>query len=212
MKKLLAFVFVILFVFSTTCAESSTEILFRDIPWGITLDEYVRELENQGFELTEAGTNITHASLLGLEHPEYFCTAYFGSESFPGQILCQVAGHDVYGISVFSICDIVNEEINTDFLDSLVYSASYILIAFEDFDAVVNDLREKLSYLYGPESTRTSETGIISYYWKGQNETEIELSGFDFLINLVYTDKTIENHFDKLDSIIFEKTANLDGL
>jgi len=220
MRKLLAIILAFLyFLMSTACAESDTEILFRNIPWGITLDEYVRELESQGFKLSSAGKNITYASLLGIEHPEYFCVASYGSDSSPWEILCQVAGYNVYGMSVYSVCDIQNGEINTDFLDSVVFGASYILLAGEEGDnaanATLNDLREKLSYLYGNETTTIDELRRTRYYWQGQNETGVELmqlvDGVGFMY-ITYIDKSIENHFEKLNSIVYEQTVNLDGL
>lgn len=210
MRRTLSFIAVFLFVVSIACAESNTEILFRNIPWGITLKEYVEELENQGFIASEVGPNELYGSLLGIEHPEYFCAATY--ENALMQPICKVAGYDVCAISVYAICDIEKERINTDSLDSVVFMSSYSFLTLENQDAVVNDLREKLSYLYGSERTR--EKGVLRYYWQGQNQTEIELAsdGLGFMTTLTYKDNSIDGHLDKLNSIIYKETTNLDGL
>lgn len=208
MKHFVAMLAVVFMLLSTTSfATNSEEILFRDIPWGITLDQYVFELEKQGFVISSVDMDsFTATYRLPRSCKGLGCAVVFGDDD--NGSICTVAGHDVCSIIVLSVCNVEDGVINLDFKDSIVYSAAYIfsdymeLLPYEDL--FMSTFKEKLSLLYGEASTILDEI----YVWHGEDDTEVKL---DFAM-IQYTDNSIDRHIEELEKAVYSSSEALDGL
>ena len=201
----------ILAVFFMSCsiqafAANSGEILFRNIPWGITLDEFVGKLESEGFVISSVDTGpILNVNLPHINNG-MGCRVFFGEEGTGA--ICKVAGYDVCQIVVMSICNINDGEIDTNYKNCVVYSAGYVLSNEQGLtpcpESTEKDLLGKLSHLYGEYSSP-----FDGYYeWNGENKTKVL-----FISPLIlYADYGIEKHIEELERILYLGTNDLSGL
>lgn len=194
MKYLIAVILTAAISLSVAFAKGEGEILFRDIPWGITLDEYVGRLEDEGMQIT-----LVLPSETG-------CTVNLGNSNL--EPVCKVAGYDAFMINVNSVYDVNDGDIDSDPLNSLVYSASYTLIPNED--DVISDLRKKLSVLYGEETILNQHCSFESYLWNGRNNTTVELK--PGLTQIVYTDNSVKAKVEEIEVFLYRNSTNLEGL
>lgn len=194
MKYLIAVILTAAISLSAAFAKGEGKILFRDIPWGITLDEYVGRLEDEEMQIT-----LVLPSETG-------CSVSLGNSNL--EPVCKVAGYDAFMINVDSVYALNDGVIDPDPLNSLVYSASYTLMPNDD--DVISDLREKLSVLYGEETILNQYWSIESYLWNGENNTTVELK--PGLTQIIYTDNSIKTKLGEVEEILYNASVDLEGL
>lgn len=184
MKKFFAFFLVLLMTSSVAFAE---EITFRGIEWGSNMAEIEKELEVYSIDdsmmrrwsVIEEAFDWAHMN-------DYPCGWYaFG---MPKDL--NVGGYDICSIQLFCAWKLSDTgEILREKQESEFYAAIYSF-AVVDIEATYNDLKEKLSSLYGTplESTESREgyyanAGGSGKYietvrvseWYGENNTGVRL-------------------------------------
>lgn len=233
MKKFFALLLVVLSVISFAANAESTdsEILFRDIPWGISIADaaYYLDAHKQadlGFDGIENAfpkkwdfTTFDNSDTLkefeyryyGMMGDDYYVAGYYMSHRI----------HALPGIK--------NGVISSDPNDSIYvmgeYSYSIPLNKEIGVDTAFADLKAKLSSLYGEYDDHvqyTEEYDLIThnydyYVWKGANNTAVKLElkknwMSDFL-TITYWDMNYESHLAALNLIAAgAPVGNTDGL
>lgn len=209
MKRIILMLFAVLLVLSiinVAVPENAKEILFRGIPWGSTYNETVSALLSDWGVRFREGEIITPRrirSLINNSWSDYYdnecgCYTYLAT----GSEIKQVAGYNVENVKLyFAFAPNDQGEI-----DQLPENTSFFLgqytIKPKDLYAVYEDLKQKISSLYGKPAKERSDGFIIHYkycYWYGANDTMVVIVTDDnwdsIYINYVW------NHGDDMLSL-----------
>ena len=195
MRRLLAIAMLCFFVSicSIDCfADTDKDIQFRNLQWGMNIDEVKNSLsnlgswmENDGYALNpwEAEDVIIYTNR---SDNGWLCQCYNTRE-------LKVAGYQVNSIYLFFCYGLSNETValkNRE--DSELYMAGYEL-SVKDYEGTYEDLKQKMSGIYG-EGIESVEYGGGAYVasnnewtryntttktieWKGENNTAVRLVG-----------------------------------
>ena len=166
MKKILAIMLtVVFFGCCVAYADTDEEILFRDIPWGIGIDEVKNALSDFGLWRDVKGCNNAHWSYKDPNTRSLTENGYQGGcknsndeepfevEGYP----CYILVYCAYGLDD-------NGKVLRDRKSSEFYMASYNFDTKNiDTELAYEDFKEKLSELYGAgeETTSNSEGAIL---------------------------------------------------
>ena len=224
MKKISAIVLaVLLLIWAHACAE---EILFRDIPWGSSLD-YVEEVFDEGgfysahdeayvpyWESYKHQTDILFGST---QYP----VGWVGYYSFYGEL--DVGGYSVEDVQVWYSYGIDDDIALKSKQDSEMYAATYVF-GVVDVKGAYEDIKQKMSALYGEcveecvadggimyageESTQYDTVEMIAT-WHGDESTEARLvmsasnlGTEDYLHNYLMLHYGKSNHDKQLEQLV----------
>lgn len=168
MKKLISILLATLFLFSFALAES--EITFQTIPWLSDDVSTFQLLEEAGFV-----RNGVSSLIFKKDDPIYIVVDDMGFSS-PDQ----VSGAEDVTFSVDLDCSVKGKIGGwpvKDLVLTFAYDGSYKLIAVKVdlINASYDDLRGKLNRVYGDGELTTTEEGIDSIVWKGENRSAVVL-------------------------------------
>lgn len=171
MKRITAFLAALLLAVSCAfpaCAQETKPITFRGVPWGTAHDEAIKQLQMDGvsFDTYAMGTKMkTIEDIIydGIGFYNYEAAFYhridFQSPKF------NVAGYsdaDVLVYFVYAPDDSGN--FTAEEKDSVFFAAKYELDV-NDVEAVREDLKAKLSSLYGEPCNEKEKTLIFENTW-----------------------------------------------
>ncbi len=195
MKKVVTIFIILMLILGHTIsnADINNEILFRNVPWGINIDEVKKELPEFGDWITYDKSIISHWAdkyeyVSGREANGWMGEYY----DFSGDII-KVAG---YPVTVIGICCAygmsMDEKVLRD-IESSEFCMAFYKFNVVDYEGTYQDLREKLTSLYGEGIETTNNVGgsynadnneLKSYIsttkkteWKGGNNTALLLVG-----------------------------------
>ena len=153
--------FVIFLILISICSFSLSEeserydgtILFRNIPWGKDIDSVKNELNENGFNFYRDDEGImgqNYSTVGSIVHHQGDYSLDFASEISSLSVSnCQVAGYDVKQTQIFfAYLPDENGLISKNRKDTYFTLASYQILP-EDLDYAIDDLKEKLTSLYG---------------------------------------------------------------
>lgn len=176
MKRLFVIIVVaIMLACSFGYADTDKEIKFRNITWGINIDEVKQVLSDIDFWNDEKGYALAHWD----DEQDY----YFGREENGWLGWCfnssndplKVAGYPVSMIYLYCAYGVDEKgSVLRDRESSEFYMASYLFDVI-DTQGTYEDLKDKMTKLYG-EGVETTEFGYGSYNagnseWKGYKST-----------------------------------------
>lgn len=156
MKRIVSFVIVLTMLFTLgTCVAD--EIMFRGIPWGSDADYTCDKLDKNGLSLylssldeyasiaaTYRIKNMLSPSMYGNATIEKGVTTY--ALSYPMDL--KVAGYNVASVMTFFVYRPHEGELVYDHQYTAFYAGMYSFIP-EDLEGMFNDLRGKLTSIYG---------------------------------------------------------------
>ena len=180
------------------------EILFRDVPWGSDMDTTESLLGNFEFNRSDYQSSAGKASYYISGEYEFSrnqgtCT----QESVYARDL-KVAGYDVTSIYLQYIYKFPEAIANYDNCSTALYTGTY---RFEcvDYELAGNDLKDKLSGLYGEPVNVIKDGDKTLYSWEGANNTACAMSvtlGSYPGIELTYLTKDGDEWIDAADEAI----------
>lgn len=172
---------------ATVWAETDKEILFRDISWGITYSEacdLMPEFDwyTMYFDMmkTYSVDEIIYGDYEGIdfENSGINMTAipFYNKE-------ISVAGYTTSNINLYFSFPVINGIMEQDENNSIFYGARYEFEP-ENTDAMYDDLKTKLSSLYGNPIKEYNETDYLDIettitVWEGANNTYVSLYADD---------------------------------
>ncbi len=183
MKKMLFAVILLLILSNVNVyAQTDTEILFRDMPWGTSFSELKNifpDFEDLYFNTDEnipavcdIERIITISSDSKLEHGISGYSDYYPSDM-------SVAGYPLDCITFFLVKPVIDGKLETAESRLKCYAVRYTFNP-NDIDSSANDLTEKLSGLYGePDQFGNAANSFHKWQytvWKGSNNTGVALS------------------------------------
>lgn len=188
MKKLSALlicmVMLCMGVISSGIAETDKEILFRNIPWGT--DYATVEKDNPDWNLyklsgaiydVKSVKDVLHGGS-GYTNDYEYTDINIISHNW-NDLALNVAGYTATSVNLYFAYVPVNGILTRDEKDSALYGALYKFGKVNDVFPIEEDLKTKLSKLYGaPDKTDSDQswTGKIDYryiYWYGANDTVV---------------------------------------
>lgn len=171
MKKTIAFLATLLLAVScafSACAQETRPITFRGVPWGTAHDEAIKQLQMDGvsFDTYAMGTKMkTIEDIIydGIGFYNYEAAFYhridFQSPKF------SVAGYSDADVLVYFVYAPDNSgNFTAEEKDSVFFAAKYELDV-NDVAAVREDLKAKLSSLYGEPCNEKEKTLIFENTW-----------------------------------------------
>ena len=170
----------------TQMPRYSEEILFRDIPWGMSyveVDEMLGEIGLWGLSgesyRTFSVDEVVLGDYKGLDF-EYSDINIIGN-STNGEL--EVAGYTTTDTSLYFAYIPVDGILTKEDKDSALYGAQYVFEP-KNLEQMSVDLISKLKNIYGEPGKTTKDTDIYGNeytytYWYGQNETELVLRVLD---------------------------------
>lgn len=181
MKKLVCIILFTVLSCTSALAGDSTDILFQGIPWLSNEEVVLKLLEEKGYYRYGSTLDFTH------ENVSYFIADDTGMIS-PDRTM------GMKDIS-FSVCllegsrrgKIAGYPVKELYL-TFAYDGEYSLIAVkvELLNAPYDDLKEKITRVYGEGQVSTTEEGICSIVWKGSNNSALLLytqsDGLDYTL------------------------------
>ena len=183
MKIIITLIASILLSVPACAEEEDKEILFRDIEWGTSYSEVKSVLyEYDWYEMyyemmkTYSVDEILLGDYEGIDFPNagfnMIATPFTNKE-------IDVAGYVTSGFYLYLAFPVVNEKMVQDEENAIFYGARYEFEP-ENTEMMYNDLKNKLSSLYGEPVKDKSETDlldIVTYttVWEGVNETYVSL-------------------------------------
>lgn len=218
MKRLVVLVLLtalmLLCVAKADVATCDTEILFRDLPWGCSIDEAIKNFQNSGIdnarlrEDEDVYSMNNHWSGVDKSAFEYSSTNL--SDDF------FVGGHLVDEIYAYAIYGIKDGQVSKKTEDSKLYKGAYFFKSQDNVRGVYDDLVDKLTGLYGePEPNLDSIMGE-SQIWYGLNNTAVVITIYDeefSLLYLEYWDLNVEEMINEMQSVAYVgDIASTDGL
>lgn len=161
-------------------SEQSKEILFRGVSWGSTYNDVISMLLADWGVRFHEGEVIRPRKIRSLiknnwsDYYDYQCGYY--TYLAKGKDVKQVAGYDVDNVKLyFAFIPDDQGEIEQTPSRTSFYLGQYT-IEPKDLYAVYEDLKVKLSSLYGQPAKERSDGFIIHYkycYWYGLNDTMV---------------------------------------
>lgn len=178
MRKITGIIIAVLLIFGIASAE--VELTFNSVPWLSDEETVYQTLSEAGFLRDGKGINAPRGeyTYLIVDDTEFVSPdRIMGADEvtytvdLAGDIKGKIAGYPV-----------------KDLILTFAYDGEYKLIAVkvELIKATYNDLKAKLSKVYGEGEHKETEEGIWSTVWKGVNNSAIILytqsEGFDFTL------------------------------
>lgn len=163
------------------------EIFFRDVPWGSTYSEVKSKLyEFDWYEMyfdymkTHSVGDIIYGDYKGID----FINGGFNMTALPfSNKEINVAGYTTSDINLYFVFPITENGLEIIEDDAIFYGATY---EFEpqDYESMYDDLREKLTSLYGEPIKEDKETDWLGIeetctVWEGTNDVLVSLRGED---------------------------------
>lgn len=199
MKHLLSILLLICLHMPCATSEASREpILFRDIPWGVSITDAFKYLENDSLPLSTLSFVDRTATPFEQEcfyedhsTKDCFFQIYYGPYGVKKNPQLFVGGYIVCSMTLDAIAGInANGAISESADDSMLYHCTYNFGHWKDDEkeeaqAVFDDLARKLSVLYGEGfyETDRKELGNDSYWliddtvtWFGSDHTAVVLT------------------------------------
>lgn len=187
MKKATIVLAVLLLVslsFPCALAKTDKEIAFRNIPWGSSYREAVAALDKDGLSIdsgwkfdtyTATAENLIFDEFNSFDYSVGFCK----TNAYDAKPL-SVAGYKVEDTKAYFVfVPSTDGSFQADEENSVFFAAEYEL-EVKDVDAVLEDLKGKLSSLYGNDFAK-KETDFISqttwYSWKDDQGNIVSLQG-----------------------------------
>ena len=224
MKKCCVVLFMILFVsMCVPCfaeGAESAQILFRGIPWGISLPEVRAQLPDVSWQTPSANSAYNVMYTLSGKRSSYFDGKVQCYDSTYSLKDFKVAGYPVDDIGVFFALTPDESGFLPKDINHTKFYKAYYHIEPKDLQAVSTDLVEKLSSIYGEvaEHTTSGSSIVENYYiWYGANNTAVALeskkySGGSTDIYIWYATLDGDQYLqDALDALIAEEAANAAG-
>lgn len=188
MKKLLTMVCTILVLLGMSCGADAAvekELRFRGAEWNKPYAETMRSLEGMGVKWrdpkTSSGRSIRQQAD-GSWSGYYDHDCLYSVDLAYNSPTIQVAGYEVSDVDLyFAFTPDENGRIPQDAGHTAFYMAKYT-IKPKDLDGVFDDLRLKLSALYGEPDRKFSDGWIIHYniaVWNGEGDTRIMMISDD---------------------------------
>lgn len=197
MKHLLSILLLICLHMPCATSEASREpILFRDIPWGISITEATTILQEQGFP--DLGiidsTKIPQETTCFFEDHAVQGGSFwicYNTIDYQGGPVITAGGYEIQFTNLYAVPGIQTDgTISTSFENSHIYRCQYNFGHWKDDEkeeaqAVFDDLARKLSVLYGEGlyETDRKEFGNDSYWliddtvtWFGSDHTAVVLT------------------------------------
>lgn len=174
----------LLTMFLLVPAAQAEEIAFRGIPWGISVLEVQKHIQEQ-FDMSaemflDPQKNcLPYSAAMAEEYltpqTEHKC-GYANMQFARNQ---SVAGYKLYSIEWHAFFGETQDGISLECADSEFYFAEYSLKA-DDIEIAYADLQGKLSYLYGECTTTKEQDTYTDKYtctstWHGDNNTAVTL-------------------------------------
>lgn len=190
-------------------ADTDTEIMFRGIEWGTSIDCIEPEIDAHDYYFTFAKNYIPYWGTAGQQLDYTFDRisnneiGWMGVAIGDGEIM--VGGYGATAIDIycaFGLDD--NGNLLRNAQDSMFYYATYA-IETSNVNAAYSDLKEKLSSLYGEcvEFSDEAHGGMAVEkiaQWKGANNTAVRLYG-----QMRSTEEKAGNFFEYIE-IYYGKT------
>ena len=163
-------------LFSSATYAYDDEILFREIPWGSSIEDTKDAIKELNFiDVGETNFNAFKTdTILGVD---FTCANNEGTGCYSGNISgsITVAGYDVNMVMLYFAYIYDNEAETTDSYKTSFYGATYQIIPV-NVSETGNDIKNKLCDIYGECEQVTSMLGNEMYLWKGANDTFCSLS------------------------------------
>lgn len=183
-KRIVAFLLSMLLIVPVASADTNDEIVFHGIPWGISINELVVQLQERKIPVSysdiDAGSDMRFwgSQFISLTEDHFDSAGHMISlYDYDDRIV--IAGHPVRNIDLYAHYGIVDGEISLDSDDSEYYLCTIMFAAGDDMiEEVYSDLLTKLSNLYGDSivgSTTTSSNEYKHAVWNGNNNTAVML-------------------------------------
>jgi len=214
MKKGIVYLLMITLLFTCSCglAEEKKEILFRGIPWGSSITEYIAAVGKDKISGSASSIRTIYSweikekkdmdeSVLRIEDGGYYVS------SFPKNF--SVAGVPVGNIYAYFMFSHDDDGIYTEEDKVSLYKAEYDLKPM-DIAETFPILSEKLSGLYGQgkkeHGSQKYLNGFTEHYetvtWKGKNNTGVRLF-------MCYREEDGKKEYRSL-SLVYGKTNSVD--
>ena len=172
MKKLVVFsvLLALLFVHGTCFAD---EIVFRGIPWGSAADYTCDELNKNGLSLylssvDEYRSKAATYRLRNMIAPMLYGNASIGEQglttialAYPRDV--KVAGYNLSSVMTFFVYKPHEGELVYNDKYTAFYAGVYSFVP-ENIDGMYNDLKEKLSSVYGEYSVEGNQDIIVDLF------------------------------------------------
>lgn len=158
MKRFVAMI--VSFVVLLSAFALADDVTFRDIPWGSSVEALEKSLKaDGGYVSSMDGYPVPYAALFKTSHSKQgFATLEGGSYQtregigwFTNAFFMtplKVGGYDVPSVTTYAFYGLSDGVISKDKKDAVFYAAEYTF-EVRDKEAAYNDLKEKLSILYG---------------------------------------------------------------
>ena len=217
MKKIIALVIAIMLLLcitSISMADTDKEIVFNGIPWGISILEVNNKLVELGYSSESPDETSLHT------WPYHWQSDYSHTVKDTGLILStcywdddshKIAGYIVDWTTMLAYYDFDDTSVNRDAESSHFCQAIIeFRIDYELVDRAYDDLKAKLTKLYGQPKKVIVDDEAKGYEWYGLNNTVVRLeqhNGKDYkYIYLMYGIHNIDGILKDLRAMIV-KTA-----
>ena len=185
-KAAIALVVLLLVSLSFPCALAKTdkEIAFRNIPWGSSYREAVAALDKDGLSIDSGFKfDMSTATAENLIFDEYdffnYNVGFFKKNHYNAKPI-NVAGYEVESTKAYFVfVPSTDGSFPADEENSVFFAAEYEL-EVKDVDAVLEDLKGKLSSLYGNDFAKKETDFIFQrtwYSWKDDQGNIVSLQG-----------------------------------
>lgn len=182
-----------LLIASPVFAETDSEILFRDIPWGSSFNDTSKLLpEFNLFGSTMDGLNAANTN--NVLKGELSGDIGINNNCYSGEICFQampmisrdldVAGYPVYCLYLYYTYSTENGFSLSDD-NTILYGAQYEFEEPQNLESMYSDLADKLSTIYGEADDKCDDIndfGTQTAYmrWYGANDTAVALQSYDY--------------------------------
>ncbi len=217
MKRVISVVMAFLLVLCYTYhskAETEKEIEFSGIPWGISITEVNNRLVEMGYSKDEADDTSLHTWPYHWQSDYRHTVKDTGlslSTSYWGDDTHKIAGYTVNWTTMLAYYDFDDTMVNREPSKSHFCQAIIEFdIDFELVDRAYDDLKTKLTKLYGEPKQNIVDDEAKAFEWYGANNTVVRLeqtNGKDYKhIYLIYGITSIDEILSELRNTIV-KTA-----
>ena len=228
MKKLFSLILVLILAIPVANAQ---EILFREIPWGVTFSDVKDSLTTDFYILGPyESTMIKWNGIDDVDDVRIFFDAIDGYylQAFPSSEI-KVGGYSLSNLEMYFVWDIdtARNTVLSDINNSQFYFAQYKFDVI-DAHATYSDLKEKLSLLYGigDENSEGAGSGfsliknvgyqIFNKYtiWSGDNDTAVMLKltyhepepdSNDDTVSIIYANLSYMPKIDEIQKILLDE-------
>ena len=237
-RKFTAILLICLSICGIAYSEFDNSILFRNIPWGTTIDEVENKLQDEGIEIrsvneSDGGSGFKYSTLSDIMLMETNFKEKYGNYMYYKTFSpLKVAGYDVY--ATYGYFAYLPDENNIITKDRKL--TSFMLGGYEivptDMDYATEDIMGKLKSIYG----NYDDTGVHKsafkytfYIWRSNiDRTFLTLIRLDSTMatssrlyiyygtfegnDLINTARDLQEEFDKKTEMENSQSGGTDGL